>query len=458
MQTLDYSLVVVYLIGILLLGFYSRLKKDVSPADLIIGGRVLTLPAFVASLVSTWYGGILGVGEYSYRFGLSNWLVFGLPYYLAAFLFAMFLAKKARESRLVTIPEKLAEVYDRRTALTGSVIIFLMTVPAAYILMLGVLCEQLLGLSFTTGIILGTLFSIVYVFVGGFRSVVRTDIIQFALMFLGFAVLLFILVSRYGGIDFLGANLPTDHLTWHGGNNRWYIAVWYVIALATLVEPAFFQRCYAAKNASVARNGIIISIGCWAVFDFMTTTCGLYARVLLPDLADPVASYPALAQMILPVGLLGLFALSLLATVMSTVDSYAFLAASTFGHDIMARFGQSDNASIRRNTSLGLILSASLAVMFALFFRSAVDIWHAFGSIGTPALLVPLFFAFVGKRRLGARAAFLSMVAVGTLSLSWYLSTYFTTDGSYWLGMEPIFPGVVLSLIIFFVCSRRTGD
>ena len=137
----------------------------------------------------------------------------------------------------------------------------------------------------------------------------------------------------------LTTGLPADHLTWHGGNPIGYIATWYVIALATLVEPAFYQRCYAAKNASIARNGILVSIGCWAVFDFLTTTCGLYARAILPDLADPVSSYPALALEVLPAGLLGLFALALLSTVMSTVDSYSFVAASTFGKDIMQRSG-----------------------------------------------------------------------------------------------------------------------
>ncbi len=33
--------------------------------DYIVAGRRLTLPAFTASLVTTWYGGILGVGEYT---------------------------------------------------------------------------------------------------------------------------------------------------------------------------------------------------------------------------------------------------------------------------------------------------------------------------------------------------------------------------------------------------------
>jgi len=455
MHPVDYGLIGLYLAALLLIGFYRRLRRDSSTTELIVGGRMLTLPAFVASLVSTWYGGILGVGEYSYRFGLSNWLVFGLPYYLAAFLFALFLAKKARQSEVLTIPERLAQAYGNKTAVLGSIIIYLMTVPAAYVLMLGVLCESLFGWPFWLGVTAGTLFSIIYVYMGGFRSVVRTDLFQFGLMFLGFVVLLVMLVTRYGAFDFLASSLPAQHLTWHGGNSIWYIATWYVIALATLIEPAFYQRCYAARDAGTARTGILISIACWAFFDFLTTSCGLYAKAILPGLVDPVASYPALALQVLPVGLLGLFALTLLATIMSTVDSYSFIAATTFGNDIVGRLFNLDEHRIVLYSQVGLILSAFLAVAFAVFFRSVVDIWYVFGSIGTPALLVPVFFSYVGRRRLSAGAAFSMIIISGTLSLLWYLSKYVNADGGYWLGLQPIFPGVTLSIVFFMFSKRR---
>ena len=449
MHSVDYTLIVLYLAALLVMGLRFRLKRDTKVVDLIVGGRRLTLPAFVASLVSTWYGGILGVGEYSYLYGLSNWLVFGLPYYLAAFLFALFLAKKARESEVLTIPDRLEQAYGKPTAAAGSIIIYLMTVPAAYVLMLGVLCEYLFGWPFWVGVTVGTLFSVVYVFLGGFNSVVRTDILQFGLMFIGFAVLLIVLVTRFGGPSFIINAVPDTLLTWHGGNSGTYIASWYVIALATLIEPAFYQRCYAAKSAGTARAGIFVSIGFWMIFDFMTTTCGLYARAIFPNLADPVASYPALALEVLPVGLLGLFALSLLATVMSTVDSYSFLAASTFGRDIVQRLGHIKDSQVTRYTRIGLVLSVGLAVLLALAFRSVVDIWHVFGSIGTPALLVPVFFSFVGKRRLSPSLALTSIVASGAIATGWYLSKFVTPDGDFFFGLQPIFPGLTVSLVIY---------
>ncbi len=210
------------------------------------------------------------MGEYSYKYGISNWLVLGVPYYVAALLFALFLARKARETELLTIPDRLNQVYGRPAALAGASIVFLMAIPGAYIVMLGVLFQMLFGWPFWVGVLFGTGFSTIYVFLGGFKALVRNDLFQFALMFLGFAVLLIFLFVTYGGPGYIAANVPSSHLTWHGGRTTWAVAVWYFIALTTLTEPAFFQRCYAAKTPQVARardHSLHLLLGAFRLYD-----------------------------------------------------------------------------------------------------------------------------------------------------------------------------------------------
>ena len=457
MHTVDYGIIALYLAILLWLGLRGKHQVG-SVTDLILDGRRLTLPAFAMSLVSTWYGGILGVGEYSYNYGISNWLVFGVPYYAAALLFAFLLSRKARELQLVTIPGRLAQVYGNKTALAGAIIVFLMTVPASYVLMLGVLGTQFFGWPLWAGVIISTIFSLIYIYFGAFRAVVITDKVQFTVMFAGFTLMSVILVSKFGGWEFLKANLPDSHFTWHGGNSGWYIASWYFIALQTLIDPAFHQRTYAAKSPNVAFKGILVSILCWMTFDFLTTSCGLYARAILPDLSNAAESYPALAQKILPTGLLGLFGVTMLSIIMGAVDSYSFLAASTFGHDIIPRLKRISESQIVKLTRLGLFISAGLSIIWALFFRSAVDIWYAFGSIGTPALLIPVVTSFVGKRRMSGANAFISTVSSGGISLIWYLSKYFCEKGEFWLNIQPIFPGLVVSIVIYVISSRTVSD
>src|SRR5712691_6803123 len=120
---LDWGLIILYFC--FLAAVWLRPPATRSAAvDYLVAGRRVTLPAFVATLVATWYGGILGVGEYTWRYGIANWLVFGAPYYLGAALFALFLARRAREAELLTLPDLLERSYGRGAALVGAVAVF----------------------------------------------------------------------------------------------------------------------------------------------------------------------------------------------------------------------------------------------------------------------------------------------------------------------------------------------
>lgn len=457
MALLDLAIIVAYLVGVVLFSIAKRKPTGDSAVDYMLDGRKLTLPAFVATLVCNWYGGILGVGEYSFRYGISNWLVFGVPYYVAALLFAFLLARKARRTEFVTIPDRLRQCYGRNVAGLGALVIFFWTLPTAYILILGVLGESFFGWPKWIGVFIGAAIVTFYAFVGGFRTLVRADKWHFIFMYLGFIVMVVVLFITKGGIGFLRANTPASHFTLSGGNSFWFIAVWYIIALATLVEPSFFQNCYAARDESTARRGILVSICCWFVFDFLTTTCGLYARAILPADIDPIASFPLLGEAVLPTGLWGLFAVAMLSVVISTADSYLFIAASTIGKDLMVGWlGKPEN---RANfyTRIALIGGALLTVIAAILFESVVSVWYGFGSIGTPIMLIPLVSTFLGSRRMPPRAVFISMLASGLSSALWLASPHLTVDGSYWLGLEPIFPGLAVSLFIYLISARHAS-
>lgn len=437
----------------MLAAFWWRARRRSSSAlDYLVAGRRLTLPALVMSLVATWYGGILGVGEYTWRYGVSNWLVFGVPYYVGALLFAWLFARRARDAALYTIPDLLAQKYGRNVSLLGALAVFVTAAPAAYVLILGTLFAAMTGLPLWAGVTAGALLSVFYVQRGGLTTVVHTDIVQFVLMFGGFALLLGFLIPAHGGWDFLAGRLPETHFTWHGGKAPQAIVVWYFIALATLIEPAFWQRAFAAKDARVARRGVMLSVAFWLVFDLMTTTAGLYARALLPALEDPVQAFPALAQAALPPGALGLFYAGLLATVMSTIDSYAFVAATTLGRDVFWRLrGDASEESLPALTRTGLWISAAFAAVLALSRQSVIGLWHDLGSLVTPALLLPVGTALLGRGLLPPRRTMVAILAPFAVSAFWLFSRTGGADGApvYLFRLEPIYAGLAASLLIY---------
>jgi SSS family solute:Na+ symporter len=71
---LDYVLLGLYFALLVVIGVATAVRRrrrgPPDPAtdseNFLVAGRTLSLPAFVATLVATWYGGILGVGEFAY--------------------------------------------------------------------------------------------------------------------------------------------------------------------------------------------------------------------------------------------------------------------------------------------------------------------------------------------------------------------------------------------------------
>lgn len=473
----DTIVILIYFGSVLYVGFRSARKTQNSEEDFLLAGRSLTLPIFVMTLVSTWYGGILGVGEFSYRYGISNWIVQGVPYYIFAAIFAFFLAKKIRETNLYSIPDKLELAYDKKTALLGSVLTFILMTPAPYILMLSVFIQMLFGWSLFISLLVTAVVAISYLFWGGFRADIQTDVLEFILMFIGFAVILPFSFSKFGGMEFLEMNLPPLHLTWHGGNTIQFILVWFFIALWTLVDPAFYQRCYAAKDGKTAQKGILVSIIFWLIFDSMTAIAGLYARAALPNLEEPMMAYPMLAENVLPPIAKGIFYVGMLATLMSTLNTLAFVSAQTLGRDIflryrifninfrkykseirnprlLAAFGRAKSENTTFYIKIGLIVSFFLSVAIALLIPSVVQLWYTIGTVVIPGLFVPLITSYFKKLEMKPDYAFFSMLFGWLTSLVWLISGYFLAGGqtkSYPLGIEPMFPGLFVSICVWYL-------
>lgn len=436
--------------AVIILQFIRSLKtsfQDVS--NYLIAGRNLSLPAFVASLVTGWYGGILGVGEYSFHYGISVWLVFGVPYYLAALLFSFFLSGKIRQSRVLTIPEQLEIQYNRKVSILGATIIFIQCVPASYILELGILIRFFTDWPLRWCIIIGTILSTVYIFTGGLKMMVRTHLIQFVLMFLGFIVILSSCWAHFGGMEFLKKSVDPGMFTWHGGNKPVVILIWYFLAMSTLAEPLFYQRSAAARSPAIARWGIVVSVGFWIIFDFLTTFTGIYARAILKTIPDPTMAYPLLSQMVLPPLLHGFFICSMLAIIMSTIDSFAFISAITAGRDILLKLMPAEKKKYwpeKTMIQLGLIITAIFSILIACLTESVVQLWYAVGSIGIPAILVPVVSSY-SRYRISAGSAMIIMIGSSCLSLFWLSTPSLFQQESYLWSIEPVFPGLGLAVV-----------
>jgi SSS family solute:Na+ symporter len=173
---------------------------------------------------------------------------------------------------------------------------------------------------------------------------------------------------------------------------------------------------------------------------------GMAARVLLPDLADPLQAYQQLASVLLPAVLAAVFVVGLFATVMSTVDSYLFLAAATVGHDLLPAPGRP--AVERGRMRWALAACAFVAAAAAMLFSSAVAVWYGVGSVVTSALLLPVVAIHLPEHlRPRSGAAVASMAVAAGIATAWFVLGAWL--GSPFGGVEPMFPALAAAAAIW---------
>ena len=88
----DSVIISLYFFSLLYIGIIRHNNKNPSQNDFILSGRRLSLTGFIATLVTTWYGAILGIGENTFLYGLQTWFIFSLPYYIFALIYALWVA------------------------------------------------------------------------------------------------------------------------------------------------------------------------------------------------------------------------------------------------------------------------------------------------------------------------------------------------------------------------------
>nr|HPN39722.1 hypothetical protein [Melioribacteraceae bacterium] len=100
LNNIDILVIIGFFLIVLLIGFLPKYVKDKN--EYLLSGRSVGLFLFVLTNVATWYGGILGIGEFTYNYGLLSWFTQGVPYYLFAIIFAFTLAPKISKAALTT--------------------------------------------------------------------------------------------------------------------------------------------------------------------------------------------------------------------------------------------------------------------------------------------------------------------------------------------------------------------
>jgi solute:Na+ symporter, SSS family len=440
LAALDYAIIAAYLVAMLALGALvsTRIKAF---KDYFLAGGALTTPLLVCTLVSSYYGldVTFGTSETSFYYGVVAWFWYSLPYYVFIALAALVVAPRLRRyGQAMTLSDVIQQHYGTPTRVVTALACFIYSAPI--VAMAGMMTLMAyLGLPVGWGLAATIGVCAVYTVLGGLWADAISDTIQFVLMCVSLAVAIPLAIDWVGGwqfVEFLPAapDGATPHLAHRGGLSFWMVFAWALTGLTILVEPAFYQRVFAAQDTRSVQRALFVGILLWASYDWGVTVTGLVAQAavqkgMLPaELVGKEALLHVCVEM-LPLGLRGLFLGGILAAAMSTIDSYSLLASGNIVYDIYRPTidPRASDERLVRLTRVGVFFVMLAAALASLMFTRMRDTWQFMTSVMTSVVFVPVMGALFTRPK---PAAGLAAAVAGLIGLvTFYLLVF--TNGTF---------------------------
>lgn len=460
---LDLLVFVLYLIGVLGIGFYF-LNKNKSKDDYYVGGRKMSSVHIGLSVVATDVGGgfSIGLGGLGFIMGISgSWMLFtGL---LGAWISAVVLIPRiypiARQKSFLTFPQALNHFYNNKVAYVAGIISLI-----GYI---GFTSSQILAgaklasatfpaLSLEYAVLAMGVIAVVYTVVGGIKAVIYTDTIQWILL-MGGLILVGIPLGYYhiGGWEVIS---QTVHPELFSLTNISFIQLfnWFITILPIwFVGMTLYQRIYACKDEKTAKKAwYIAGIFEWPIMAFMGVILGLFAKIAFDQgmfesigyaansEIDPELGLPLLLRHILPIGLMGLMMSAYFSAVMSTADSCLMAASGNLITDIVGGIRKKETFNIRVSQIVTLIIGI-IAIVLATFMENVLELMLYSYAFMVSGLLVPV----IGMLVLKNPSPIAAIVAMATGGITTLCLIIINIDLPFEL--DPNFFGISISALSF---------
>lgn len=456
------AVLVVYLAVMLAIGWWAgRESQDV--AGYYVAGK--KLPSWVIAFSSNATGEsawlLLGLTGMGYLVGIhAFWVVLGEV--LGVTLAWVFIARpfKGYTDRFdsITVPDFLEDRFaDHRQVLRwlSAVIIFSMVAVylAAQLTASGKAFNSFLGMSYGSGVLLGTAVVLFYTAFGGFKAVAYTDLVQGVMMFGALLLLPIVGIAAAGGwgavTDGLRAADPALLLPMgeYGFGTAGVLSAisFAAVGLAFLGVPQLLVRFISARGPDEMPRGGLIAVVCIIVFDAGAVLAGMAGRVVFPGLADSETILPTMAAELFPAFFTGLFLVIVLSAILSTADSLLILASSAVVRDIVQKVFRPDLSGKRvslygKLTTVAVGAAGCVAALGEprLIFWFVLFAWSGLAAAFVPVVLCALFW----KRATLAGA--ISGMAVGFgVTVIWVLAFK-----SQFYDLYEMIPGVLAGLAV----------
>ncbi|MBI9082301.1 MAG: sodium:solute symporter family protein [Desulfobacterales bacterium] len=458
----DVAVILVYLLVLLGVGYWSSRRINDSKDYIIAGGRI-SFPVLLGTLIGTSIGAASTMGKAGKAYEIGIGLFFATMAYAVGLILFGFMSPVLRRIKVWNIPDALFLRYGNGVRMTFAVIL-VFSVTALFgtqLIAVGLAITSIMGsygITYTEAIVFAGVIMVLYTMMGGLLAVAYTDVIQMVIMIAAIGILLPVfVVYDVGGMAAASYLKPPPGNFW-GGLTPAYIVSMVLIDLPfCLIDPSLWQRAAAADSAGSIKKGMFVTGGVYIFWSLNVVFLGIAASHILPGLPNmPTGGDNAIPGLILhymPVGLRGLCLAAMMAVMMSTADTVLLIAGSTFSRDIVRPFRPniSDQSELFIARMFILVIGV-FGLVFALMMTGLFDLmllaFAIFVSGGFVPVMAALFWTKATKQGaiVSSAGAFITVVSLYGMKEAHILPIW----------IEPIIAAMVISLILMVMVSLAT--
>ena len=465
------TVLIVYLGILAALAIWSR-RETHTLSGYYLAGKKLPFWVVAFSTNATGESGwlLLGLSGMGYAVGVqAYWVVVGeiLGIVAAWWIVGLRLKKFSDEHDSITVPDVLAAKFeDKWHLIRGCAVVIILVMVTAYVtaqmVATGKAFSGFLGMDYATGVIVGSIFIIGYTFVGGYKAVCYTDVVQGVLMLLGLIAVPAAAIYASGGWSEVHSNLalqdPTlvDMMAVTGEGKIVWIAIasFIAIGLPFMGVPQLLVRYMSARDEGEIKKARWVSVTVMLFFTAGAVTAGVAGRALFPGLDDSETIFPVLSSNLFPPIIAGLLMVVVLSAIMSTVDSLLLLASSSVVRDTYQKI-IGTTKSERSLSNYGKLLTVIIGIVAVVLgiqeprviFDFVLASWGGLGSAFGPAVVGLLYYKRVTWA--GVLAGMLGGFLACVIWLQFFKDDYY--------GLYEAIPGFIAGFLLTYGVSYLTS-
>jgi SSS family solute:Na+ symporter len=437
LSPVDLVIVVFYFALVLVIGFYLK-KRSSTGEDFFMAGREMTAWIAGLSFISANLGAIelMGWASAAYEYGILAVHAYWIAAIPAMLFLGVFMMPFYYISKTHSVPGYLKLRFGESSRSLAAISFAFMTVLMSGVNMyaMAVVMNIVLGWNMNFSIWVSAITVAIYVALGGLRSAIFNEVLQFVLIWAGALLIPILALVEAGGWDalklqiihntsvqymhlwrYLGSFNNPEGINWVGVVFGQGLVISFGYWTTDFLEV---QRVMAAKDLRAAKMAPIIGAAFKMFVPFIVILPGLAALALLPFKLTAASSatwtshsYNAVLPLMMVryfgPGLLGLGVIALIAGFMSGMAGNVSAFATVWTYDIY-------RALIRKNatdahyvsmgrwcTILGVLISIGTAY-FVMQFFSIMDYVQALFSIFVAPLFGTVILGMFWKRATAA--------------------------------------------------------